>query len=233
MPYLNSRETKDVPTQIKNKELVNERRRQIVDAAVRLFIDKGFHKTTTREIAGAAGISTGLLYEYVRTKEDVLYLVCDAIHSEVEKGVTSALQKASRWKDVLAAVIKEYFMVCHRMSDHILLIYQETRTLPPHWRKRVLDKEVKVTELFVKAVQNLVDAGDLPKLNKPTIELIAHNITVLGHMWTFRRWFLARHYTINEYIQVQTRFILGMTAGFRSDPEGSKKLNRNKEKENK
>lgn len=231
MPYPNSRETKDVPTQIKNEELVNERRRQIVDAAVRLFIDKGFHKTTTREIAGAAGISTGLLYEYVRTKEDVLYLVCDAIHSEVEKGVTNALQKASRGKDVLAAVIKEYFMVCHRMSDHILLIYQETRTLPPHWRKRVLDKEVKVTELFVKAVQNLVDAGDLPHLNKPTIELIAHNITVLGHMWTFRRWFLARHYTINEYIQIQTRFILGKTAGFRSNPRDFKNQNRNKKKE--
>lgn len=232
MPYPNSRETKDVPTLIKNKELVNERRRQIVDAAVRLFIDKGFHKTTTREIAGAAGISTGLLYEYVRTKEDVLYLVCDAIHTEVEKGVTNALRIASKGRDVLAAVIKEYFMVCHRMSDHILLIYQETRTLPPHWRKRVLDKEVKVTDLFVKAVQNLVDAGDLPLLNKPTIELIAHNITVLGHMWTFRRWFLARQYTISEYILIQTRFILGMTAGFRSDPGDSKMQNRGKEKEN-
>jgi AcrR family transcriptional regulator len=213
MPYPNSLETKDVPTQIKNQELVNERRRQIADAAVKLFIDKGFHKTTTREIAGAAGISTGLLYEYVRTKEDVLYLVCDAIHSEVEQGVTHALRKAFRGRDVLAAMIKEYFMVCNRMSDHILLIYQETRTLPPHWRKRVLDKEIKVTELFVDVVKKLVEAGDLPSLNKPTIKLIAHNITVLGHMWTFRRWFLTRHYTIDEYIEIQTRFILGKATG--------------------
>ena len=231
MPYPNSRETKDVPTQIKNQELVNERRRQIVDAAVRLFIDKGFHKTTTREIAGAAGISTGLLYEYVRTKEDVLYLVCDAIHSEVEQGVTNALRKASRGRDVLAAMIKEYFMVCQRMSDHILLIYQETRALPPHWRKRVLDKEIKVTELFVDVVQKLVEAGDLPSLNKPTIELIAHNITVLGHMWTFRRWFLERHYTIDEYIEIQTRFILGKATGLWMDAKNEKTRNK-KNKEN-
>jgi len=223
MPYTNSGDTKDVPTQIKNQDLVNQRRRQIVDAAVRLFIDKGFHKTTTREIAGAAGISTGLLYEYVRTKEDVLYLVCDAIHSEVEQGVTNALRKASRGRDVLAAMIKEYFMVCNRMSDHILLIYQETRALPPHWRKRVLDKEIKVTKLFVNIVQKLVETGELPSLNKPTVELIAHNITVLGHMWTFRRWFLARHYTIDDYIEIQIRFILGKATGLWLDSANRKK----------
>jgi hypothetical protein len=41
------------------------------------------------------------------------------------------------------------------------------------------------------------------------MELIAHNISVLGHMWTFRRWFLARHYSIEDYIELQTKFILG------------------------
>ena len=66
-----------------------------MDAAVKLFIDKGFHKTTTREIAREAGISTGLLYEYVSTKEDVLYLVCDAIHAEVEHAVAEAVSRVS------------------------------------------------------------------------------------------------------------------------------------------
>jgi hypothetical protein len=40
---------------------------------------------------------------------------------------------------------------------------------------------------------------------------MAHNITVLGHMWTFRRWFLARHYTIDDYIDLQVDFIIGMS----------------------
>ncbi len=78
-----SQATKDVPSLVKNQDLIYRRRMQIIDAAVKLFIDKGFHKTTTREIARAAGISTGLLYEYVTSKEDVLYLVCEAIHAEV------------------------------------------------------------------------------------------------------------------------------------------------------
>ncbi len=202
-------ETKDIPTYIKDPELVHQRRRQIVDASVELFIAKGFHRTTTREIARATGISNGLLYEYVRSKEDVLYLVCDAIHAEVEQGVAEALHKASGGRDVLAAMIREYFLVCDRMSDHILLIYQETKTLPPHWQKKVLENEVRLTNIFVGALTNLVSNADLPQMEKASIELVAHNIVVLGHMWTFRRWYLSSRYTIEEYINIQTDFILG------------------------
>lgn len=203
----------DIETQVKNPELVTLRRRQIVDAAVPLFIEKGFHKTTTRQIAAATGFSIGLLYEYVRSKEDVLYLVCEAIHHEVERGVNDALQRHERGREALAAMIREYFGVCHRMNDHILLIYQETQSLPPHWRKRVLENEVRLTGLFVNALARLMAHGELPRLTEQSIELIAHNITVLGHMWTFRRWFLARHYSIEDYITLQTGFILGLLDG--------------------
>lgn len=206
-------ETKDIPTYIKDPELVRQRRRQIVDASVQLFIAKGFHRTTTREIARETGISNGLLYEYVRSKEDVLYLVCDAIHAEVEHGVAEALRKASGGRDVLAAMIREYFLVCHRMSDHILLIYQETKTLPLHWQKKVLENEVRLTDIFVNALKVLVSSGELSRMDRDSIELIAHNIVVLGHMWTFRRWYLSSRYTIEDYIQIQTDFILGKSMG--------------------
>jgi len=202
-----------VPSQVKDPTLIDRRRLQIVDAAVHLFIEKGFHRTTTREIARAAGISIGLLYEYVASKEDVLYLVCDAIHAEMERGVTEALRRAARGRDKLAAMIREYIRVCDRMSDHILLVYQETRALPDHWRNRVLENEVRVTEIFLSALDDLIASGQLPRLERKTKQLIAHDITVFGHMWTFRRWFLASRYTLEEYIRRQTDIILGRVLG--------------------
>ncbi len=200
---------RDVPTQVKNKDLVALRRRQIVDAAVELFFAKGFHKTTTRQIARAAGISIGSLYEYIACKEDILYLVCDAIHAEIEKGVSEALERARAGINPLAEVIREYFLVCHRMSDHILLIYQETQSLPTRWRKVVLENEIRITGLFTRILVQLMESGHLAALDDRALDLIAHNITVLGHMWTFRRWFLANHYSIDQYIELQTAFILG------------------------
>jgi AcrR family transcriptional regulator len=205
-------QTREVPTQVKNPDLVERRRRQIVDAAAKLFIAQGFHKTTTRQIARAAGVSIGSLYEYVASKEDVLYLVCEFIHLEVERGVAEAMQRTSGGKEVLAEVIREYFLVCHRMSDFILLIYQETRSLPVVWRKRVLENELRITGVLVEVLVDLADGGDLPAMRSETLEMVAHNITVLGHMWTFRRWYLARHFSIEDYIRMQTEFILGMIA---------------------
>jgi AcrR family transcriptional regulator len=44
---------------------------QILDAAARLFATKGFHRTTTREIAEAADVAEGTLYNYFENKNDL------------------------------------------------------------------------------------------------------------------------------------------------------------------
>jgi AcrR family transcriptional regulator len=198
----------DIPTQIKDKALVARRRRQIVDAAVELFMKNGFHKTTTRQIAHAAGVSIGLMYEYISTKEDILYLVCEAIHDEMHAAVSVALERTEEGIHPLAVAIREYFLVCHRMSDHILLIYQEIHSLPSTWRQVVLDNELRVTALFSEVLTAIIGRGEFPPLEDRVLTLAAHNISVLGHMWAFRRWMLSRNYTIEEYIDIQTEFIL-------------------------
>jgi AcrR family transcriptional regulator len=206
-PQKNERQ---IPTQVKNQDLVQRRRHQIVDAAVELFIQNGFHKTTTRQIAKAAGVSIGSLYEYVASKEDVLYLVCDAIHAEMQRGMAEAMQRVADQGNPLAEVVRAYLLVCDRMNDHILLIYQETQSLPQKWRRVVLENEVRITGLFTRALTALMADGKIPLLSEAAMDLVAHNIAVIGHMWTFRRWFLSRHYTIDDYIRHQTAFILNM-----------------------
>ena len=206
-PQKNERQ---IPTQVKNQDLVQRRRHQIVDAAVELFIQNGFHKTTTRQIAKAAGVSIGSLYEYVASKEDVLYLVCDAIHAEMQRGMAEAMQRVADQGNPLAEVVRAYLLVCDRMNDHILLIYQETQSLPHKWRRVVLENEVRITGLFTRALPALMADGKIPLLSEAAMDLVAHNIAVIGHMWTFRRWFLSRHYTIDDYIRHQTAFILNM-----------------------
>ena len=205
-------DTKEVATQIKNKELVKERRRQIVDAAVPLFIERGYHKTTTRALAQATGLSIGSMYEYITTKDDVLYLVCMAIHAEVEHGVMEALRRPLEVKAAVAEVIREYFLVCDRMSDHLLLMYQVTHFLPPKWQQKVLEAELRITDIFIQAIVELKERGHLVSLDNDTINLMGHNISVLGHTWAFRRWYFGKHFTIEQYIEQQTDFIMRFLA---------------------
>ncbi len=114
-------------------------------------------------------------------------------------------------RETIAEVIREYFMVCHQMSDHILLMYQVTQFLPPQWKKKVLENEIRITNLFVKAISLTVSSGCLPHIANYSFDQIANNISVLGHQWAFRGWYLARHYTIEGYIKFQTDFILGVS----------------------
>jgi len=199
-----------VPTQIKNPDLVRERRRQIVDSTVHLFVEYGYHKTTTRMIAKEAGFSIGSLYEYVGSKEDVLYLVCEAIHIEVNKAVEATLSCSEQGTKTLSEAIREFFLVCERMNDHILLMYHVTQFLPGKWKKKVLENELGITDIFIDLLSRLSGKGDIPILDSKTIFLVGHNISVLGQMWAFRRWVLAKNFSIHEYSDLQTHFILGL-----------------------
>lgn len=200
---------RDIPTEVKDPGLVSRRRRQIVDAAVKLFVAKGFHKTTTREIARAAGFSIGTLYEYVKSKEDVLYLVCQAIHEEMEQRLSKRLQRGQAGAQALGTAIEVYITVCDQMSDHILLIYQETKSLPKESMRYVLAHDERISAIFADLLRQGVGDGSLKSLEDGELELTAQDITVLGHMWTFRRWALLKRYSLDEYIRHQCGLILG------------------------
>jgi TetR/AcrR family transcriptional regulator, fatty acid metabolism regulator protein len=48
---------------------------QILDAAAHLFAERGFHRTTTKDIAEAADVAEGTLYNYFETKNDLLFAI--------------------------------------------------------------------------------------------------------------------------------------------------------------
>lgn len=64
-------------------QLIAARKNQILDAAAAVFAEKGFHPTTTRDIAKRAGISEGTIYNYFETKSALLLGVFDRMRASV------------------------------------------------------------------------------------------------------------------------------------------------------
>lgn len=56
----------------RGRPLVDDKRRIILDAALRVFAAKGYHGTTVPEVADASGVGTGTLYRYFANKEDLV-----------------------------------------------------------------------------------------------------------------------------------------------------------------
>src|SRR5438067_6158827 len=57
---------------VERSTAAEEKRRVLLDAAVRVFAEKGFHASRVGDIAEEAGVAHGLLYHYFRSKEEVL-----------------------------------------------------------------------------------------------------------------------------------------------------------------
>src|SRR3989337_3574158 len=82
---------RSITTIVRDPELVQQRHEQIFRAASRVFISRGYHAATVREIAAEAGLSLGSLYSYIRTKEDILYLVFERLTTALRENIRPAL----------------------------------------------------------------------------------------------------------------------------------------------
>lgn len=197
---------REVQASVKDERLVKKRRDQMIKGAVTLFIQKGFHRTTTREIAKAAGFSIGTLYEYIRTKEDVLYLVCDSIYDQVSDRLQKDLDTNQGTLESLKMGIADYFRVVDEMQDEVLVMYQEVKSLSKDALPYVLRKEIEMVGMFEQIIRRCVENKEFD-LTEDQIKMIAHNIFVQGQMWAFRRWTLKKMYTLEEYIELQTELL--------------------------
>ena len=196
-----------IKSKIKDKELVDTRRIELVNAAVELFVRKGFHQTTVREIAREFGMSMGALYDYIRTKEDILFLVCDHIHGSVSNKLKESLQSEKSGMEILKNAISDYFIIIDENQDYMLLLYQETKSLSKAARKYIFVAENELTSIFEDILKQCIKEITV-SINHRKAKLVANNIMVIGQMWAFRRWILRDNYSINSYIKTQTELIL-------------------------
>ncbi|KAB2333165.1 TetR/AcrR family transcriptional regulator [Cytobacillus depressus] len=198
---------REVQASVKDERLVKKRRDQMIKGAVTLFIEKGFHRTTTREIAKASGFSIGTLYEYIRTKEDVLYLVCDSIYDQVSDRLQKDLDTSCGTLESLKTGIADYFRVVDELQDEVLVMYQEVKSLSKDALPYVLKKEIEMVGMFEQIISRCVENKEL-ELTEDQIKMSAHNIFVQGQMWAFRRWSLKKMYSLEDYIQLQTELLI-------------------------
>jgi TetR/AcrR family transcriptional regulator, cholesterol catabolism regulator len=196
----------EIESQVKDPERVRERRAQIVSAAVRLFSEKGFHKTTTREIAKASGLSNGALYEYVKSKEDILFLVCQHIHNEIRRQLQSRHPVDAPGAAKLRRAIESLFRVLREMQADVLLIYQEAKSLPRAYLREVLRQELGIVNLFVELLREGVEDGSLA-VAEERLELLAQDIVVMAQMWAFRRWAL-QHVSFEQFVEHHTSLLM-------------------------
>ncbi len=127
-----------------NSSLVEKRHQQIVDGACKVFFEKGYHPTTTRDIAKACGMSIGQLYHYISSKDDVLYLV----HKHMQKVWYNYLKKSDVEQiddpvKKLTEALRNSLLFMVENKKLIQFVYSESKYLDKKYLRIVLDMDSK------------------------------------------------------------------------------------------
>jgi AcrR family transcriptional regulator len=177
-----------VSTQIKNKTLVERRRKQLIEAATQVFIKKGYHQTSIRDIVQATSFSMGNLYDYIRTKEDILYLVHqDMIHTVYRTLFEIQGDEFENRSGDLSTIIRTALEKTFDFQEEIILLYRESGSLSKDMLHSILELETRYLTKFKK----LLDEANKKGLTRiEDTHFFANLVVYLLSFLSLRRWSL-------------------------------------------
>jgi AcrR family transcriptional regulator len=182
---------KSVISNIKNEDLIHRRRKQIVRGAVKVFSAKGFHKATVREIAEASGITMGTMYNYVRTKEDILFICYEYMTTILSEGLKETISGIEDLRQELRAVLRKNMDTVYEHQDVVMFLYQESSAYDREAIRSVLAQEMKYVELFEEVLRRRFQGK---KINEFRLKLAADLLAYTPVILVLRRWSLSRRY---------------------------------------
>src|SRR3954469_21658828 len=95
----------------------NDKRGRILDAAVKVFAERGFHTATVAGIARAAGVADGTIYLYFKGKDDLLLRLFDEKMTELLAEARSELSREANAPARLARFIQLHLSLVERNPD--------------------------------------------------------------------------------------------------------------------
>lgn len=182
---------KEVKTRIKNAKLIDLRRKQILEAAIKVFTAKGFHSATVREIAEEAGLTMGSLYNYIRRKEDIIYMVYDYITDILRGEVRKHITGISDPKERLKTALRQNLNSVYQYQDVVMFTYKASTFLDREALHEVLAGEAEYIELFEDLLREYFKGK---KVSEHRLRLAADLLSYIPVIVTFRRWSLRRRF---------------------------------------
>lgn len=188
----------EIESQIENQDRVEWRREQVVGAAVNLFAKNGYHRTTIKDIAEAAGVSPGLIYSYVKDKEDVLFLVFVAIFRTYQQEIPKQLDGIDDPLERFCTAIRAYCESVDRNMGATVVGYHESRSLSPGRRQKLKELELRTNKFISWPIEQCIKAGYFRTVN---VDLLTFRVVLFAHGWALKNWHFREIVSLNGYIE--------------------------------
>ncbi len=157
------------------------KRDRIMVAAIQVLSKKGYHNTKMEEIAVAAGIGKGTIYEYFASKLQLLQEILERSFYLYNHSINSDISNSLTIEQKIRGLVEGHFRFCQENKDLTRILFLDTEIIDNElrdwaWQKRRL-KEEHMQALFAAAISK----GEIRDLDTKMLTIMISGI--LGSFW--------------------------------------------------
>ena len=160
---------------------------RIRQAATKVFLEKGFDGTTTRDIAAEAGINLALLNYYFRNKQKLFDLVFKDMFQLFFEGITTILSQSIPLKDKITALIDYDFSMLRQSPDLGFFVLGEMHRNPngfvPSIARSMVQFQEQLEEAHQAGLTRPVTAAHLMNIISANTQFVFLNKSVHVKVW--------------------------------------------------
>ena len=144
-------------------QVVALRRRQILDAAAQVFAERGFHRTTIRDVAKVAGVADGTIYNYFENKTALLLGILDRLNENERRAIEGAQAQATDLRSFTRRYFQNHLLVFANENQELLRVVLSEVLVNAELRERYIQQIVAPT--FVVLMQQLAPLAEQSQLD--------------------------------------------------------------------
>jgi TetR/AcrR family transcriptional regulator, cholesterol catabolism regulator len=146
---------------------------EIIDAAARVFAERGYHGTSTQAIADVLGMRQASLYYYFPSKEAALEEVCARGTDAFVDGAERVMQTVAPPLEKLRLLIASHLAPIETMPDYVRVFINERRYLPDASRRRIGRKSRRIERFFEQVIEEGIDHGSIRQGTDARLAMLA------------------------------------------------------------
>jgi AcrR family transcriptional regulator len=166
------------------EEVTPDAARRLLVAAVEAFAERGYHATTTRDIAGRAGMSPAALYIHYKTKEELLHRISRIGHEKALEILRTATRREGTPAERLADAVSSFVRWHAGGRTTARVVQYELDSLGPEARAEILALRRQCDAEVRAVVEDGIAAGDFDVL-----DVKGTTLAVLSLCIDVARWF--------------------------------------------
>jgi AcrR family transcriptional regulator len=161
------------------------RQQEILEAAARVFHEKGYESTSIQDIADAVGILKGSLYYYIRSKEDLLYEIIQGIHEGALANVERIDSMDGNALQKIRAFVVAHLTFMAQNPVKMGVFFHDFRSLGDERRREI----IAARDIYDRRLRGLIEQGKKEGVICPDVDPKVAALAAMGSMNWLYQWY--------------------------------------------